>query len=357
MTLVQKLTNALTSWFTQNATHLSYLTIPKGNCDNAFDDAPLPAQASYFRLWLSQMFLVKQRDWFADALPAVSSTVKLKHGDLNDISLGSVARVSLEAMGKAVPLNYRLTDLLPFYGGVVEVESSLLALKGKEHLGAMIDVLKSFSDLIAAPISQVLNVASRVNDGVQQVFGAADGEVHLAFHQSFVSAGAGLGPELRPGYQVVIKAPAGSVRPEQLFVRADGLFYLPPGSKELKPYDLHDYMLFRIEGRRERDDWRLKNIEELMNKAITAWGNGDEPTYKTYRLATFATILQTNDLTPPDRRRVALAVKAELDSIAEAGLGLAAEAGRNMTQIMADFAMSTEDAIAAGPIHSNELLL
>lgn len=59
--------------------------------------------------------------------------------------------------------------------------------------------------------------------------------------------------ELKPRYFAVIGATAQQVDAGLLTVR-DSQLCLGPA-----PFDKYDYMLFRVEGRSERDDWRFGN--------------------------------------------------------------------------------------------------
>ena len=56
-------------WWIENARHHVYAPIPKGRTDEAYDDAPLEPGGSYFRLWLSEMFLTKRVAWGKGVVP------------------------------------------------------------------------------------------------------------------------------------------------------------------------------------------------------------------------------------------------------------------------------------------------
>jgi hypothetical protein len=115
-------------------------------------------------------------------------------------------------------------------------------------------------------------------------------------------------------------------------------------------------MLFRIEGRTERDDWRLKNIEEPMNKAIDAMAAGDEKEAAAFKTVALATAAKSSDLAVYDRRRVAQAIKDELADIGANGLGAVGGQTRDLTSIVSARAMPMEVAAARGEISIDELL-
>src|SRR5262249_27597280 len=169
---------------------------------------------------------------------------------------------------EGVVLNHKLSELVPFNGGNVNIDAELLAVKGKDYLEVTINVLQDFSGLISAPLGQVLDVAEKVSKGIDTLMDKDGNQVHLAFHQSFISAGGGGGADLKPGYIAVILATEEQIDKGLFRVKKDQLYYGPQGQEQ--PLRDYDYMLFRIEGRKERDDWRLKNIEDPLNKAIEA---------------------------------------------------------------------------------------
>src|SRR5690349_7076664 len=76
----------------QNAGQYIHEPIPKARTDRDDPDRPLLAQRSYLRLWLCEMFLTKSREWFIDWFPAVHSSVKLKFGDQDGVTLSHVAQ-------------------------------------------------------------------------------------------------------------------------------------------------------------------------------------------------------------------------------------------------------------------------
>ena len=74
---VVTLWQTITSRFRQDAAKLVYAPIPKNRTDVPYKDEPLAAGESYFRIWLTEMFLTRSRDWFTAWHPAVHCSVKL----------------------------------------------------------------------------------------------------------------------------------------------------------------------------------------------------------------------------------------------------------------------------------------
>src|SRR5262249_5342518 len=345
----KKFWNRITGWQKDPANHYLYVQLPKDRTDADYDDGALVQHRNYFPLWLCEMFLTNRREWFTTWFPAVHASVQLNFAGQNAVTFSHVTQPE-KAKIEGVLLNHKLTELMPFNGGNVNIDAELLAVKGKDYLDLAINLLQDFSGLITAPLGEVLEVAEKVSKGIGTLMGKGDNEVHLAFHQSFVSAGGGGGADLKPGYIAVILGTEAQIDKDLLRVKADRLYYGPQ-----QPFRGYDYMLFRIEGRKERDDWRLKNIEDPLNKAIEATLKGESENAKGYKMIALTTALTSPDLALYDRRRVVQAIKDELAEIEQAGAGAVGEEVRDLTQIVGARAMPIDAAVAKGPMKFDEL--
>jgi hypothetical protein len=346
----------VTFWLNDKANPLVYAVIPKERADEDYDDAPLEPGGSYFRLWLSEMFLTNRVAWGVQWFPAVHGEVRLQFGG-QDTTFSRVAQPPNGQLSEAVRLNYRLTDLIPFNGGVVEVETALLALKGADYLGTAIGILQQFSGLITPPLGQAIALAEKVASGTRDLLSATDGKVHLGFHQEFVSDGSG-GAVLRPGYIAVVLADPGKVKPGGLCVRDGQLLYRPAPDATPDHLTGYDYMLLRIEGRQERDDWRLKNIQDPLDMATDALCEEppDEVKAGAYRTVALAATWKSPDLAKKDRRRVVQAIKAELAEIADEGPKAVDTTGiRGLHEIVSARAMSRAQSDALGDLTADEV--
>jgi hypothetical protein len=342
-------------WWTENATHHVYAAIPKEQTDQDYDDAPLVPGGSYFRLWLSEMFLTKRVAWGKEWFPAVHGEVRLQFGG-HGASFSHVAQPPHGKVGEGVRLDYRLTELLPYNGGVVEIETALLGLKGADYLGTAIGVLQQFSSLISPPLGPAISLAQTLASGTRDLLSATQGSVHLGFHQELVSGGAG-GAVLRPGYLAVILADPGEISPAHLFVRDSRLLHRPSPGQEPCNLTGYDYMLLRVEGRKERDDWRLKDIQEPLTTAGQALLEAPPNTVKAaaYRMVALAAAWQSADLAQLDRRRVVEAIKAELAELADEPTGAVGGISRTLNEIVSARAMRREQSEALGELTAEEV--
>src|SRR5262249_52291121 len=118
-----------------DANHWVIAEIPADHTDASVAVEPIVAEDHYVRLWLSEMFLKNDRKLFREFQPVVHSSVRLTYGSSTkelpyvagpqDLGLGE------NTLGQGVRLDHRLTNLLPFNGGSVDISAALVAYKDK----------------------------------------------------------------------------------------------------------------------------------------------------------------------------------------------------------------------------------
>jgi hypothetical protein len=307
--------NDIRETFTEKAEHCHHVKFPDPRAPA--EATPIRPQQHYFRIWLCEMFLTNSRAWFRNEYPAVNAEVQLKFGNVARQPFTRVAGPKQNALGRGVFENYALTALLPFQGGDVEVEVGLLALKGDNSLLSTISLLEGFSKLVAAPLGQALSLAKEVSSGVETIFKSTNGDILLGFHQTYTAAGGGGTSVLTPGYVAVIGASPKQLPAAELSV-VDGR--LCRNEQAMTGYE---YVLFRIEGRVERDDWP-SDIDTPFREAQEAFEIGEKERAEAARKAAITAAFRSPDLTPIDRRRMIKAINDALDF--EAG-----KVGHNLT--------------------------
>jgi hypothetical protein len=305
--------------FPKNAKTLSYVELG----DPTAPVSSIKEGEHYFRLWLAQMFLTKGQRWFVDQHPAVNAQVTVKFGGNDKVTFGRVVAPSQENFSEGVFANYPLTELMPYRGGLVELTAGLLALPGDNGWKSAVKILEKFSSLVTPPLSQTLAVAQQVSGAVGDFLGQSNGRPHLGLHETFAAVGGGGGAGFAPGYIAVVLAPSGTFAPGALLVKEKGLHVQKPG-RASEPLTSHDYMLFRIEARKERDDILLKDIEGPFREACSAIAYGETKKADMCERAAIAAALLSLDLTWPDQRRVVEMIKSRLAELRGQGWGAAA---------------------------------
>jgi len=299
---------------------------PPGSADLDYDTA-LETEKHYLRVWLSEMCLAHDRKWCSTWHPVAHSSVRLQFGGYlgrpTTVDIPHVAGpLHLDGVGTAnldevVQLNHPLTALLPFRGGDVEVTAGLLAMKGRDHLETTLGILGELSGLLAVPqLSAALVVIGPLASGLEKLVGATDGRMHLGLHDTWVGRGGTAPNILKPGYLVVARTTADRLPPAELWVR-DGRLCRGASLDHAGPLTGVTYMLLRIEGRAERDDWSaLTTLASLRDMALEHLLRGDEGAASTALTAARMAALRAPELTRIDALRVATQLVREHEEVA-----------------------------------------
>ncbi|AUX43548.1 uncharacterized protein SOCE26_049980 [Sorangium cellulosum] len=321
------------------------------------DPAPAKAGVHYFRLWLADMHLSKEVAWMKEQIPAVHSLVQLDFGGRPGLVIPGIADTNTlgaeEGAANIISRNRLLTPTLPFHGGAVSIQVGLLSLPGKDYLGGFLKTLSAFSALLAAPqISAALALAAPLGAGIQElVSGDAGGRLHVGVIGSYA------GRDLRSTYIAAIRATAGQLRPDSLWVVDDRLYV--GGAKDHTPLTGFDHMLLRLELLTERDDWdQLRSIAEPYAEMLDALGEGNKGRAESCLRQAIVAALKAPELTQVDRRRIAEALKQRyvesqsallLPTFSEAeggDLGALLRAAPPAEEVAREGALSLEEALS-----------
>lgn len=328
--------DSLSNLFQRDAQHRDRPLIPLEHIFPPLaDTASLAGGEGYFQLWVVQMFLKSDRDWFKSWYPVVQSLTRFRFGNVpNPVEIAQIAGpgylrdVDPTHLDRIVQVDLPLTPLVPFNGGLVQIETGLVAMQASDTLKRFLDVMGSFADLLSVPqLSTALNVASVVSKGVDQLLGIGDKHMVLGYQRTLESAGGGGDNELRPAYVAVINAPSGTYKREHLWIKDSKLLF---GADLAKSRELTgvDFMLLRVETRRSRDDWdAFTSISEPFAKAMNALtqldatGNPNVADAAAFIRAAAVAAMISPDLTAKDRVQVARAIRDRYNEYKAAVLG------------------------------------
>jgi hypothetical protein len=354
--VIMSLLDKLKAIFKEDARKRAYVFIRHDHTENAtFDDKPLQAGKHYFRLWLSEMFLDKRVDWFREWYPMAHTLVSFQFGDQN-LQVPHVAGASQlkgvteESLNRMVSLNYQLTTLMPFNGGVVEVIAALVAMKGKDYIGSVVKVLGDLSQLLVVPqLSTALGVALPIASGVQDLIGGGSGKMQLGMHQAFVGEGGTGVNVLKPGYFAVIDGNAEDYSESTFWVK-EGRLYQGTDMASSKLFETASHLLFQVEVRDQRDDWTsLKNIQDAYQESLRQLGEGESEKADLAIKRAIVLARTSPDLTRADRNRVALAIKEDFDQAKGGGLGAVPRRGSTLESVIDRRAISVDAAFDEDP--------
>lgn len=277
------------------------------------------AEQHYVRLWISDLYLKNDNKWFSARFPLVYSLIGLDYGgqrtELANVSGKNKFAIKQADLGKSILQGYALTPLLPFHGGIIEMDCGLVSMQAQNILQDFAGVVSDIAAKVNVPqVSQVVGIAGSVAAGVQSLLGAGDAQTMLYVHQSFQA------DTLKSGYIFLSDRQQTDIDPNRIWITADGVRQGADQGK-LQPLDPQNYVVLRIEITQERDDWRsLPVIAEPLEAAIEARFSGDDAKARLLlgqaKLATF----KSKDLTRLDVTRVIKGIDAEFGApVAAAG--------------------------------------
>ena len=309
------------------------------------------AEQHYVRLWISDMYLKNDNKWFSSRFPLVYSLIGLDYGgqrtELANVSGKNKFAIKQADLGKSILQGYSLTPLLPFHGGIIEMDCGLVSMQAQNVLQDFAGVVSDIASKVNVPqVSQVVGIAGSVAAGVQSLLGAGDAQTMLYVHQSFQA------DTLKSGYIFLSDKQQTDIDPSKIWITADGVRQGSQGA--LQPLDAQNYVVLRIEITQERDDWRsLPDIAGPLDAATEAKFSGDDAKAKLLlgqaKLATF----KSKDLTRLDVTRVIKGIDAEFGApVAAAGPRERVDAATLLTRAVQ---RTSVEAALASPVTEQNL--
>ncbi|MGD9530781.1 hypothetical protein [Pseudonocardia sp.] len=329
--LLHRMWQRVASWVTDHAQHVTVRFMPDA------DGEPIHPHAGYLRLWLAEGFLARQRVWGANQFPALHGGVSLDVSAGERATFTSFSRPPDAWTVPGAQLDFPITTLLPFAGGTVEVEAALYEARTDGPLGTAIELMSGLAALLGPPLATAAVVADRISTGLDSVLSSAGAQPVLALHAALVSPGGG-GTAVRPGYLAVLASPESELAGTPVIHH--GRLHLRNGRERVPPTGV-DYLVVRVECRTERDDWRFPELDDLIRAAGVALIHGHRDTFRALRTDAIARAWNSADLTPADRKRVALLVRDELDGLGE--LGIVPGPQRSLDTLAAERLVTADD--------------
>ncbi|MBE8966825.1 hypothetical protein IQ277_11380 [Nostocales cyanobacterium LEGE 12452] len=318
---------SLSETFSREAPKYKTLSLPKHRVDVDYDEKPIIAGEAYCRIWLVEMRLAKDVEWFKQRYPVVHAAVRFNHGGKSVIipylaAPGQLEKSIADNLDKVIQCNYPLTSLFPFNDGLVELQAGLFSIANNDSIGKFIKTMGRFSELLPVPeLSSVIKLAEPIYRGIEDLLDIGERRLELGYQQTFSEAGGGGSNSLKAGYFAAILAQDNKINSDKLCIVNDSLCLGSPGTTKTfkhdgKPLEGYSYMLFRIEKRKQQDWESLETIKELVTQAQNAIYSGEYEKVKKFLLpAIEIAILQSPDVAKADRRNMILKIGQELKEL------------------------------------------
>ncbi len=318
-------------------------SVPAHRVAEDYDATPISAGEAYCRLWLVEMRLAKDVDWFKQRYPVVHAAVRFNHSG-KSVTIpylaapGHLEELAKDNLDKVIQYNYPLTPLFPFNEGLVELQAGLFSIAASDPIGKFIKTMGRFSELLPVPeLSGVLKLAEPVYRGIEDLLDIGERRLELGYQQTFSEADGGGSNSLKAGYFTAILAEDNKINSDTLCIVNDSLRVGSPGPtkafvKDSKPLEGYSYMLFRLEKRNAQDWESLTSIKELVYQAQDGVLSGEYEAVKTLLLPAIKTaIYRSADVAKADRKPMVLKIE---DFLRELGLQAAKVPRRSLYSIM-----------------------
>lgn len=347
--------------FQKEGKHFIYAPIPPGNVrlrdGAAGDNHALVAGQDYFRIWLVEMFLKNDRNWFSGWYPAVLAAVSFQFGGASQVVSNVISQAKQKDLlpkelgtgdlNKFVRMNSELTGLLPFNEGTVSVDAALVGMQGNNDIKELIKTMGTFGSLLAVPqLSAAVKIAAPLADAIGSLVGATSAALMTGMSQTFTEKGGGGDATFQAGYYAMLDARQDEINRANLWVVEDRLQYGEDAASS-EPLTGYNYLLVRIEHRDTRDDWdSLASIHTPYQNALNALQSGNVDQAQVHLKTAIAAALSAPELTKKvDRRRVVEALRAKFEEDKQAlGAGAFKKAERASLQLLMKEAISVREA-------------
>lgn len=310
--------------FSHEAMKYKTVFLPDYRVDAAYDSTPIKAGEAYCRIWLADIHLERDVEWFKRRYPVVHAAVRFHHG--NEVVTipyiaepGHLRSLGTGDVGTVIQSNYPITPLFPFNQGLVELQAGLFSMVSDDPVAKFIKIMGRFSELLPVPeLSSVVKLAQPIYQGIEELLDIGDRQLELVYQQAFTDASGGGGNLLRAGYFAVILAEEHQFNSDTLCVVSDRLQVGSPGPTKMflrdrQPLTGYSYMLFRIEKKTQQDWESLTKIKELVYLAQDAvYAQKYEEVKATLIPAIRTSILRSPDIAKSDRQPMILKIEETL---------------------------------------------
>lgn len=305
-------------WFHANTEHITDVFIGDQHAE------PLHPDGGYLRIWLAEGILATARSWGADRYPALHGIVTFPFHDRGPTQFSTLIRSPL---APGAQNDFPITPLLPFRGGVIEIDAALYQVTTESPLVTALQLIGALEPLLGPPLDLAAAIAEKLGQGIQSILDAHDEQPLLALHKSLVSPG-GNGTVLRSGHAAVLTAPPARLQGTPSISGGHLVLASPAGAQAPTGTD---YLVLRVECRTERDDWNLPYLDTLVTAASEAYLTGQQGRFASLRTEAIVRAYSSPDLVSADRKRVAKLVAERIDEVKE--LGAAPTETRTLAQL------------------------
>lgn len=212
---------------------------------------PFKADESYFSIWVNEMFLYNEREWFNKYEPIVYTNTEFQYGTQKKVESPFVVGRTMLA-DKKIPVSqgtlFRNTEVAgvhPYAGDKLTLYLVLSQYKSVDYLEKTLRLVEKisgiFNDNVRAILEKVSGMALVIKEGIESFHDSPNVRPVLGKREEFSAQV----KDIMPGYFALINMPENEISADQFFVKEDKLFY-GNSLKDCEPYRESDYVLYSL---------------------------------------------------------------------------------------------------------------
>jgi len=255
----------------------------------------------YFTIWLTEMHLTQNRQWWSEFDPLVVIVVEFNYGN-ERVAIPKVIGPSLIATKKvgdkplhgSVLLDTKVTGPHPYRGDDVAISVALYQVERVNHAGVLLSLVESLSAALGGPsdMAAIGKTGEVVLRGIEGLLGLGGTKLLAGARMSLATS---IVNPLTSGFTAIVAPPIPPV--SQLCV-ADRRLRIG-ANEESGPYQSSDFVLIGVGGSEAREDENVLPFFPMKAEALAAIFEGESGIKrgKATLIAAYQQMLKSPDLT------------------------------------------------------------
>jgi len=234
------------------------------------------AERHYFRIWIQEMYLKDDVQWFQQWYPILNCNLAFRAGG-NDVKSGylhnppQIDSKNVTQGWKLAKGKEPLVPLSPYRGDTIAYTIGLFKIGGDNYMRSAIKLLSDVASLAVQPqVTAAISLANPIVESISNLVQATKGGLELAVVDSFSDG------DLRDTYLAAI---LDNQTPNQNFFVKENRLCVGSSLDQAVPVSGYSYVLLKIEVVDGRTDWAsFETIQKPFREALAkqAQGRTDE---------------------------------------------------------------------------------
>jgi hypothetical protein len=282
------------------------------------DQTSFLADQHYFQVYINEMYLTNEREWFKVYDPMVFVVSEFIYDKKIETVPFVIGSSMLKQFGREIPKGMIFSDTrtigpTPFRGGNFALAVILYKSARKNYLNEILTLIENVCNImpVASMIGMYLKTAKVAMSGMEKLLDMGD-IVPLVGHRREFTSGQTI--PFTPGYYVIMDLPESHQNDYELWVKDRRLFY-GNDPQNLEPFRDADYILYSITQSNERDDISTLPFYPLYQNTIDEADTANEDKWQTAKvnlINLYKSLMLSPDLTLTNARSLRARYRREV---------------------------------------------